>query len=602
MALHDGANSAGLLVPVHGTDVADLVIKLQVTSTHVCMRPSRLSRRHDKQGPVPRRRRRSMFASGPPRRSAGVPWLEPGHRAGGGGHYRRHRRRSPLAYLIPVLLVVAVGAVVAVVVRHNREVDRQRDAAAAFTRAYAARDVTAMWDALDPASQKAYPRARFAELVRRADTAATVRAKRAGQPSDPDGGTVTVPVAVTTRQFGTLRGAMRLDVEDGGVRWRPQLRLPGLRAGEAPRRRTLQAAHRASALTYQGQQLVDDPTLNIFAKGLRQRYHERLAGTPGAELLFGRRRIARVAAHAGRSVHSTLRPGLQRAATAALGNRLGGVAVVNPRNGDVLALAGIAVSAPQPPGSTFKIITLSAALASGAATPSSSYPVRTAATLSGVRLANASNESCGGSLAQSFAESCNSVFAPLGAKMGAKRLVARAEAFGFNETPRIPVAKPSTIPEAKDLPDAINVGSAAIGQNKDLATPLAMASVGATIGARGVRAKPRAVREDPVIRRRAVSAKVAGQVRDMMIGVVRGGTGTAAALPGVTVAGKTGTAELRFTGGGAADPKNTDAWFVAFAPAGAPKVAVGVMLVGAGAGGKAAAPIARQVLAAALSR
>jgi cell division protein FtsI/penicillin-binding protein 2 len=81
---------------------------------------------------------------------------------------------------------------------------------------------------------------------------------------------------------------------------------------------------------------------------------------------------------------------------------------------------------------------------------------------------------------------------------------------------------------------------------------------------------------------------------------VRGGTGTAAAIPGVTVAGKTGTAELRFTGNGASDPSNTDAWFVAFAPASDPKVAVGVMLVGAGAGGKAAAPIARQVLAAAL--
>jgi cell division protein FtsI/penicillin-binding protein 2 len=85
-----------------------------------------------------------------------------------------------------------------------------------------------------------------------------------------------------------------------------------------------------------------------------------------------------------------------------------------------------------------------------------------------------------------------------------------------------------------------------------------------------------------------------------MIGVVTGGTGTAAALPGVTVAGKTGTAELRPTQGGPSDPSNTDAWFVCFAPAGNPKVAVAVMLVGAGAGGKAAAPIARQVLQAAL--
>jgi penicillin-binding protein A len=85
-----------------------------------------------------------------------------------------------------------------------------------------------------------------------------------------------------------------------------------------------------------------------------------------------------------------------------------------------------------------------------------------------------------------------------------------------------------------------------------------------------------------------------------MRSVVRSGTGTAAALPGVDVAGKTGTAELRPTADAASDPKNTDAWFVAFAPAGKPRVAVAVMLVGAGAGGKSAAPIARQVLQAAL--
>jgi cell division protein FtsI/penicillin-binding protein 2 len=108
------------------------------------------------------------------------------------------------------------------------------------------------------------------------------------------------------------------------------------------------------------------------------------------------------------------------------------------------------------------------------------------------------------------------------------------------------------------------------------------------------------VRSDKVIRHRAVSRRVAGQVRGMMISVVHSGTGTAAALPGVEVAGKTGTAELRPTADATPDPKNTDAWFVAFAPAGAPKVVVAVMLVGAGAGGKAAAPIARQVLQAAL--
>ena len=338
-----------------------------------------------------------------------------------------------------------------------------------------------------------------------------------------------------------------------------------------------------------------------FAPGLHRRYAGRLQGRAGAELRYGSRVIAHVAPVQGRSVRSTLRHNVQLAAEAALGSRYGGVAVLRPSDGSVLALAGLAVSAPQPPGSTFKIITLSAALSAGLATPSSTYPVRTSTTLSGVTLSNAGGEACGGSLSASFAASCNSVFAPLGARVGAKRLAARARAFGFEETPRVPVAKPSTIGDpAKDLRDAIAVGSTAIGQNKDLATPLQMASVAAAIGEHGVRAKPRAVRSDPVLRRRAVSARVAGQVRDMMIGVVRSGTGTAAALPGVQVAGKTGTAELRFTGGRATDPRNTDAWFVAFAPAHNPRVAVGVMLVGAGAGGTAAAPIARQVLAAAL--
>ena len=128
-----------------------------------------------------------------------------------------------------------------------------------------------------------------------------------------------------------------------------------------------------------------------------------------------------------------------------------------------------------------------------------------------------------------------------------------------------------------------------------------MAEVGATIAERGVRARPRIVRSDPVVRKRAVSARAARQVRSMMIGVVQGGTGTAARIDGVQVAGKTGTAELRPTVGGPPDPRNTDAWFVAFAPARRPQVAVAVMLVGAGAGGAAAAPIARQVLQAALS-
>jgi peptidoglycan glycosyltransferase len=315
-------------------------------------------------------------------------------------------------------------------------------------------------------------------------------------------------------------------------------------------------------------------------------------------LLFGNRRIAATKARRGRSVRATIKPSLQRAAVSALGNRLGGVAVLRPRDGSVLALSGLAIGGAQPPGSTFKIVTLSAALQNHIATPSSSYPVRQFAVLSGVKLRNASDESCGGSLTQAFTVSCNSVFAPLGAKLGKRRLQAAAERFGFNAVPRVPGAVTSRFPT--DLKDDLAVGAAAIGQERDLATPLQMAAVGATIANRGVHPSPRIVRSDPVIRKRAVSRTTAAQVREMMLSVVRSGTGTAAALPGIEVAGKTGTAELRPTAGGPPDPKNTDAWFVAFAPAGAPKIVVAVMLVGAGAGGKAAAPIARQVLSAAL--
>jgi cell division protein FtsI/penicillin-binding protein 2 len=124
-----------------------------------------------------------------------------------------------------------------------------------------------------------------------------------------------------------------------------------------------------------------------------------------------------------------------------------------------------------------------------------------------------------------------------------------------------------------------------------------MASVGATIALDGRRIEPRITTIDPVVSRRVISPRVAHEVRSMMLDVVSSGTGTAAAIPGVEVAGKTGTAELRPN---STNPKDADAWFVAFAPAQRPRVAVAVMLVGAGFGGTAAAPIARAVLQAAL--
>jgi len=505
---------------------------------------------------------------------------------------------------VPLFAVGALAAVAVtawLVIGHERAKERQRDAASAYARAWAARDVSAMWRALSPEARRDYPIARFRSLVRDVDRRVGVRAVRVGSPDGPQDGVVRVPAAVVTERFGTLRATVALPVDEGGVRWRPHLRLPGLRPGEAVRVRTIESERdHGLLLARDGNPLEVDPALAKFAPGLERYFAQRLRGTPAAELRFGDRVVARRKAQPGRPVRSTLRPRLQRQVDAALGNRLGGIAVLDPRNGDVLALGGVAVSAPQPPGSTFKIITAAAALEAGITSPDRTYPVRTGVTLSGVRIANAGGEACGGTLYNSFVHSCNSVFAPLGAEVGARRLVEMAERFGFNRRPRVPVAKPSRISPPDQLPDSLHVGSAAIGQEKDLATALQMASVAATVAGGGVRAEPRVARHQPVIRRRVISRRTADRLRSMMIGVVRSGTGTAAALPGVTVAGKTGTAELRFTGSGASNPANEDAWFVAFAPAQRPRVAVAVMLVGAGAGGKAAAPIARRVLAAAL--
>jgi cell division protein FtsI/penicillin-binding protein 2 len=350
--------------------------------------------------------------------------------------------------------------------------------------------------------------------------------------------------------------------------------------------------------------------------GLERVFQDQLAGRPGGELVAGRRILARSAARAGRPVRTTIDPAVEEAAIAALAGRFGAVAALDPRTGEVLALAGVAFSAPQPPGSTFKLITLSGALESGIATPKSAYPVETKTTIEGVDIENANGESCGGTLTESFAESCNSVFAPLGVALGARRLVATAEAFGFNERPDIPGAQPSTIPAAGEIGDDLAVGSSAIGQGRVLATALQMAGVAATIADGGRRVAPTlrlGERKEPS---RAISAKTARRVERMMLAVVASGTGTAAAIPGVRVAGKTGTAELEDTTKpdepvdpeagvvptAEPDTTDTDAWFVAFAPARRPRVAVGVLLVRAGAGGDVAAPTARQVLLAGLKR
>jgi penicillin-binding protein A len=280
----------------------------------------------------------------------------------------------------------------------------------------------------------------------------------------------------------------------------------------------------------------------------------------------------------------------------------------------VLALAGIAYSAPQPPGSTFKIVTLAGVLAAHVAKKTQVFPYQTYATLSGVELQNANGESCGGNLITAFAVSCNSVFAPLGVKLGPKRLVATAERFGFNEDPGVAGAARATIPAADEIGDDLAVGSSAIGQGKVLATPLTMALAASAIGEHGRRPRATFLRGHKRATVQATTPHVARTVTRAMRAVVTEGTGVGANISGVRVAGKTGTAELRSTVSQdpeptepgqpppEADKTDTDAWFAAFAPMTHPRITVCVLLVAQGAGGETAAPAAREVLEAALHR
>ncbi|MBI5103743.1 MAG: hypothetical protein HZB46_01910 [Solirubrobacterales bacterium] len=538
----------------------------------------------------------------------------------------------------------------------------ERAAVQAYARAWERGDTRAMHRLLTGAAKGAHPYDDFAARQQGALATATATKVATGTPRKAGEHSWRLPVRVETKAFGPVRGVVAFDVadEDGEARldWHPEDVFPGLARGERLKR-TTRMPDRADLLARDGTALAEGTertsTLGAAAEaivgtvgpvpkeraaevrrrglptdaqigltGLERIFEERLAGTPGGELRAGLRLLAKREPRKAQPVRTTLDVGVQTAAVASLAGRLGGVVALDPRNGEVLGVAGIGFSGLQPPGSTFKIITLAAALDAGVAKPSDTFPVQTAATLSGVELENANGEACGGTLAESFAESCNSVFAPMGAKLGAKRLVAAAERFGFNTPPGIVGAATSTIPPAEEIGDDLAVGSSAIGQGRVQASALQMALVAATIARRGKRPAPtldlEAAKQDAPTTT-AVPASVARRVGRMMTGVVNAGTGTSAAIPGVTVAGKTGTAELRSTkrcepdpsgvGGSEScpadqqpDPTDTTAWFAAYAPAGdrQPRVAVGLYVVGAGAGGETAAPAAKQVLLAALKR
>ena len=553
------------------------------------------------------------------------------------------RRRRLTHRAFPALVVLAALAVgVGMVVGAGASSASERTARS-FSEAWERQDYRAMYALLDDESRRAYSRDEFRRAY--SDAAATATAERvdAGEPEGGSGGKVVVPVDLHTRVFGRVRGRLSLPVEGEQVTWGPLLAFPGLRPGEALTRRS-RPARRATLLSRDRKVLargqVDQRSSPLEAiagsiagtlapqetqeerralyaggfprtwpvgqNGLEEAFENKLAGRPGGVLLAGDRVIARARPVPSPPVRTTIDTRLQEAAVTALAGRFGGIAALDPRNGEIRALAGIAFSAPQPPGSTFKIVTTAAALEAGKVKPSDEFPISTSATIDGVELENANGEYCGGSFRDSFAHSCNSVFAPLGVEVGADALVEMSERFGWNGEPSVPGEVPSTLPPATEIKSPLEVGSTAIGQFRTLATPLQMASVAQTIATRGVRHVPTLSPGDSTRSDRVVSRRIARTINSLMLGVVGYGTGTAAALPGIKVAGKTGTAELEDTRDPetgetrASDPSNTDAWFTAYAPAARPRIAVGVMLVRAGAGGATAAPAARVVLDAAL--
>lgn len=279
-------------------------------------------------------------------------------------------------------------------------------------------------------------------------------------------------------------------------------------------------------------------------------------------------------------------------------------------------LVNRAISETYPPGSTFKVITTAAALQSGANVDTQlTAAARIPLPDSTATLENFGGQTCGGGptapLREAFARSCNTAFVELGVDTGAEALKNAALGFGFDETPApipLQVAESTVGP----ISDAAALGMSSIGQKDVAVTPLQNAMVAATIANEGVTMRPYLVDSlkgpdlanisttAPVEERRAVSPQVAATLTDLMVGAEQV-TQQKGAIAGVQIASKTGTAEH------GTDPRNTPphAWYIAFAPAQAPKVAVAVLVENGGnrlsaTGGTVAAPIGRATIAAAL--
>jgi peptidoglycan glycosyltransferase len=336
----------------------------------------------------------------------------------------------------------------------------------------------------------------------------------------------------------------------------------------------------------------------------------------------------------GNDVVLTIDLGLQRVADEALGDQRGAVVLLDPRDGAVLALASHPAFDPNtldqewerlradeskplvnratqgryPPGSTWKTVTLAAALQEGLVFPGDVFDDGDAELIVEGFPIHCDNNPHGVNsfdLAHAYGYSCNLTFARLGLELGTKRYKEYAARFGLGQTP--PLEIPTAVSQLANAPfiGRVLLASTAFGQGELAVTPLQMALVAAAMANEGAIPQPHLLmrvqdREGSVLRevetgiwQIAVTSRVARLVGEMMVISVEEGWARGARLPGVQVAGKTGTAEV----GGGVEPH---AWFIGFAPADEPQYAIAILVENGGEGSRVAVPIARQVLEAAL--
>jgi cell division protein FtsI/penicillin-binding protein 2 len=566
------------------------------------------------------------------------------------------RRQRLKTRALPLIAVALVSFIVGMVT--GCPGNPNRDAAERYLEAWQAGDYATMHSELSTVSQEAVPLERFEERYAEAEAFGTLEAIDAGD-AEGDEQTVEMPVTASTLAFDDVEQTMEFTFGDDGIAWDSGLLFPGLRGGEQlsretrlPRRAPILAKDRqvmvegpSLARSYPlGDSMIDvtgtvgtsdePPDLEAVAagfsegeptgiSGLELAYNSRLAGKPGGTLMavpLGSepdaegRVLGEGEPEPARPLKTTIDPEIQESAVSNLAGQLGGVVVLDTRKGSIRALAGQAYSVLRPPGSTMKIVTATAGLEAGKTTLDTEYEYTTSGIADGREIENAGGEVCGGTFVDSFADSCNSVFAPLGMEIGEAKLTETAELFGFNEVPSIFDEEATAViePPAPTMPQPgeynNELGVSAIGQGTVQATPLEMASVAQTIANKGVRL-PTPVAAEQELRSDAgpvtvTTPEIAKQVGKLMVAVVTSGTGTAAAISEAQVAGKTGTAEIGPSGevDGEGNPiLIEDAWFAGYAPADKPRLAVGVLVMeAAGAGGTVAAPIAGAVLSSGL--